>query len=94
MPALDHPVPPLPCRLGALTAIVLNLLLPDEKGLTVPEPDTPDLSIQGAEPSVRYSSKPLGKDPLHSQDTSMHMSKDYSTDMQKVCVCEGLPKSF
>ncbi|KAL6771374.1 XUV1 [Auxenochlorella protothecoides x Auxenochlorella symbiontica] len=69
--------------LGALTAIVLNLLLPDEKGLTVPEPDTPDLSVQGAEPSVRYSSKPQGKDPLQSQDTSMHMTKDYSTDMQK-----------
>lgn len=53
--------------IGALTSILLNLLLPQEKALVVPELDTPDMSLVGTEPSVLY------RPSQHFEDTpSLH----------------------
>lgn len=40
--------------IGAAVAIILNLLMPSEKAMVVPELDTPDMSLVGTEPSVLY----------------------------------------
>lgn len=58
--------------IGAVVAIILNLILPGEKPLIVPEPGTPDLSVQNADPSVIYRpSMDIPKDQSMSKDSSV-----------------------